>query len=174
MDEGLNRGNPLREFFGEAVHIALSDKLGLRDVDEVEIYLAEMLVLFMHDDKLFAIRDQQGQKVRTVVDMLAEGDIRLKAESFERERTVHKHIGDFILFWSGLYPEFLTRFRRQEGLDCLVDYTIQAQESYHIVSTFDYGPYAQEAPVFKRLSSEFEAFRIGLNMVRANLPGLSP
>lgn len=161
--------NSLQSFFGEALHEAISKQLGLTGVDDVELYLAQMLSRFIHDDRVFAIKDQAGRPVRSIAEMLAEGDVRLRAESFERERTVHQHIGDFILFWSGLYPEFLTRFRREDSLDCLVDYTLQAQESYHIVSTFDYGPYAAEAPVFRRLSEEFEAFRIGLNIVRARI-----
>ncbi|MFN8219328.1 MAG: hypothetical protein U0S12_04250 [Fimbriimonadales bacterium] len=172
MPDGIDREHPIRDFFCEAVHVAISDKLGLKDVDDVENYLAELLVAFTHDDRVFAIRDGSGRTVRSVAEMIAEGDIRLRADSFRREREVHKHIGDFILFWSGVYPEFLERFRRADGLDSLIDYQEQGRESYFIVSTFDHGEFAPEAPTFRKLSSEFEAFRIGLNIVRTNLPGL--
>ncbi len=95
--------------------------------------------------------------------MLAEGDVRLRADSFDREREVHKHIGDFILFWSGLYPNHLTKLKivTQANLTC--DYTRQGQRSYHLVSTFNHDPYTAEAPIFNTLSERFEdlAFVLG-------------
>lgn len=165
MDDNIDRKHTLREFFGEAIHTSLTDTLGMRDVDHVEQYLAGLLLDFSHRDRVFAIRDPLGQQVEDLEAMLAEGDVTQNADSFAREREVHKHIGDFLLFWSGVYPEFLGRFHRSP-------HALQQQgaESYHIVSTFDFEPYSGEAPLFKRLSEDFEMFRIGLNIVRKRLP----
>ena len=101
--------------------------------------------------------------------MLVEGDVVLHATSFDREREVHKHIGDFALFWTGVYPEMLRHFRAAHRADHLVDYVAQGRRSYQIASTFDHGPYAGEAPVLRRLSEQFETCMLGLNLVRKEL-----
>jgi len=43
------------------------------------------------------------------------------------------------------------------------------KESYYIVSTFEFFEYAKVAPLFKRLSREFEGCVYGLNMVKNEL-----
>src|SRR5262249_26681456 len=81
-------------------------------------------------------------------------------------REVYRHIGDFTLFWTGVYPEALRRLRRELSKDHLIDYTEQGKRSYYIASTFEQEPYREEAPVLRRLSSEFELCAYGLNQVR--------
>ncbi|HRK20774.1 MAG TPA: hypothetical protein PLX06_03155 [Fimbriimonadaceae bacterium] len=157
-------------FFREAVHESLHDRLGLRNMEDVENYMAGLLARFLHDEKIFAIRDAHGRRVRSVAEMLAEGDVRLNAASFEREREVHRHIGDFLLFWSGLFPEFLDSIR-DHAADGLIDAVRQGSESYYIVSSFDYAPYDSEAPTFRKLSNEFLACREGLRLMRGSFEG---
>jgi hypothetical protein len=82
---------------------------------------------------------------------------------------VHKHIGDFTLFWSGVYPEMLRYFRSATCRDHLLDYVEQGRKSYGIAATFDYGAYQDEAPILKQLSERFETCMVGLNMVRREL-----
>jgi hypothetical protein len=83
---------------------------------------------------------------------------------------VHKHIGDYILFWTGVNPDFLRRLRLDDGRDLVCDYTVQGRASYHVVSTFDHPPYTSEAPTFRKLSDGFDAFAAALGQVRRHLP----
>jgi hypothetical protein len=161
----------LHRMFLEGVHTALSERLGMEADAQIESYLAEVLVAFSHSDRIFALRDPIGNRLKSVTDMLAEGDVRLNANSFERERQVHKHIGDFILFWSGLYPDFLKQLKLEDGRDLLCDYVRQGQESYYIVSTFDYGRYSDQASMYRRLSVHFGDYSRGLSLLRETLPG---
>jgi len=172
MRKEINGEHPIWMYFGKAVHEALNGELGVNDED-VEVYLTGMLVEFLHRDNLFAIRDRQGHTLQSIADMLAEGDVRLNADSFTREREVHRHIGDFLLFWSGLFPEFLREMRMQDLRDALLDVNAQAKESYHIASTFDHAPYTAEAKTFRKLSTQFEAYQAGLMLVRASFDGMS-
>lgn len=172
MKRDISGDHPLRSYFCEALHESLSALLGLSQTEDVETYLAGMLIEFLNFDGIYAIRDAEGKPVQTVVEMLAEGDVRQNADSFEREREVHRHIGDYLLFWSGLFPEFLNRLRAMGQKDLMVDVIKQGQFSYHVVSTFDYGRYADEAPVFRKLSSEFDAYRTGLSIMRRSFAGL--
>lgn len=160
MKRDVDQYHPIRLYFTDAIHESLHARLGLDSDVDVEAYLTDMLVAFVHQDEVFSIRDKNGRQLKTVAEMMAEGDIRLNADSFEREREVHKHIGDFLLFWGGMFGQFLECDR-------------QGKESYHIVSTFDFDPYSQEAPLFKKLSDEFEAYRLGLSLVRASFEGFA-
>ena len=86
MTRDMNGDNSIRRFFADALHDSLA-KMGLKE-EKVEEYLAEMMVRFLHQDGLYGIRDAQGRRVESVADMVAEGDVRLNANSFDREREV--------------------------------------------------------------------------------------
>ena len=103
--------------------------------------------------------------------MLLESDpIYGPAPSFDRERQVRKHIGDYTLFLAGMFPESINHFRlRRQRLENFVEWVKAGKESYYIVSQFDLFEYKQEAPFFARLSGSFEACIYGLNMVRGEL-----
>jgi hypothetical protein len=156
----------------QAVHHALNDEMKLQGGHDVEAYLARLLEEFVHFDRLFGIRDAAGRRVESVAEMVMEGDIRLNAESFERERAVHRHIGDFLLFWNGVFPEFLSQLRLHNGKDVMLDPVRQGQMSYYVASTFDYDPYTEEAAIFRKLSDRFEEYCHGLRIVRASFEGL--
>ncbi len=156
--------NPLKAHFSLALQKAFDRELGLVDVTDVEDYLAAMLVRFVHLDQVYGIRDARGQRVEQIAEMVAEGDVRLRADSFEREREVHRHIGDFLLFWTGVFPEYL-----KAGPDALINPMKQGQVSYYVASTFDYPPYDQEAATFKKLSEGFEQYSYGLRIARTSL-----
>ncbi len=81
-------------------------------------------------------------------------------------REFHRHIGDFTLFWTGVYPEALRRLRSVLSKDHFIDYCEQGKRSYYIASTFEEENYQVEAPVLRRLSQEFELCAFGLNRVR--------
>jgi hypothetical protein len=156
----FEREHPLRELFAEKLHTQLDRHVGLTD-EQVETYLLDLMIAFMHRDRMYAIRDAQGRIVHSVTAMLAEGDVRFNAESFDREREVHKHVGDFLLFCGGMFPEML------QGQ--AVDVDSQGRESYYIASTFTHSPYEAEAALFAKLSAEFPAYRFGLKLVRDSL-----
>jgi len=136
-------------------------------------YLVEVLTEFTHMDNIFKIKNARGRRLEEVAEMLMEGDVLLNARSFQREREVHKHIGDFTLFWTGMYPEMLRFLRAPHRKDHLIDYVEQGKRSYYIASTFREGPYAQEWPILRRLSEEFEICSFGLNLVRQELDRMS-
>ena len=171
MDYDNTDSHPIRRYFAVEIHKALHE-VGLCEQD-VEAYLSHMLVNFLHNDTIYSIRDASGHRLEAVVDMLVEGDIRLNANSFDRERQVHKHIGDFLLFWSGLFPEFLKTMKHVSHRDVGLDIVKQGQQSYFVASTFEHDPYTSEAPVLLKLSTQFEGYQRGLSVVRESFEGLS-
>ena len=161
----IGPGHPLRHLFLEAVHEEVLRHVSSQGYDLAEAYLCELLLDFLRTDRLYAIKDSDGKPVTSVIEMAAEGDIRLNATSFDREREVHKHIGDFILFWAGVYPDFLTRLKCLSLADIACDYKAQGRNSYRLVSTFRHPPFDGEAPVFELLSEGFDDFAFVLRQV---------
>jgi len=162
--------HPLQELFSELIHHHFDCDIGLRDC-EVQDYIANILTEFCQCEQLFKIRNVQGRPLSDVGEMLLEADpVYGPAPSFDRERQVRKHIGDYILFFSGLFPENINHFRlRWQRLENVVDFIKAGKESYYIVSKFDQFEYARLAPLFGKLSNEFESCVYGLNLVKGDL-----
>jgi hypothetical protein len=161
----LRRDLSLQELFGELVERAFA--LSLRWDDwQVMRYLTRLLTEFAHIDSLYRLRDLNGRPLQEVAEMLYYADVRLGAQSFYQEREVHRHIGDFTLFWTGVYPEALPKLRASLRKDHLIDYVQQGKQSYRLVSLFDIGEWREEAPMFRRLSENFEVAMQGLHAVR--------
>jgi hypothetical protein len=79
---------------------------------------------------------------------------------------VHRHIGDFTLFWTGVYPEVVEGMRY--GKDALLDYQQQGKRAYWIASTIPVEEKVEAAPadILKRLSEQFDLCVYGLGEVR--------
>lgn len=155
--------HPLRRLFAGLTEHAFLTTLGVADTKLTD-YLSEMLSRFVHVDAVFRLRNVQGKRLDEVADMMLEAEA-LPA-SGRTCREVHRHIGDFTLFWTGIYPEALERLRSILRRDHFVDYCEQGKRSYWIASTFADDPYREEAPVLRRLSQEYELCAYGLNQVR--------
>jgi len=161
-------GHPLRRLFAELISKTLRHELHHYD-SETAGYLTELLVEFTSADRLYKIRDTTGRRLDDVGEMLIESNPLLAASSFDREREVRKRIGDYVLFFTGLFPEYLKRPRRSLRLDYFVDYVKAGKESYQIVSKFDQFEYRKVAPLFRWLAENFELCVFGLNRVRDEL-----
>ena len=166
----IPESHPLRSFFQERVQDHFEQEIGLRDT-ELQDYVANMLTEFCETEQLYKIRDASGRPLHDVGEMLLESDpIYGPAPSFDRERQVRKHIGDYALFCTGMFPESINHFRlRKQRLENFVDWMKAGKESYYIVSKFEHFEYAKVAPLFARLSQEFEACVFGLNRVKNEL-----
>jgi hypothetical protein len=155
--------HPLRRFFAGTAEHTFLETIGIGDPRLID-YLSALLSRFVHIDALHRLSNVQGRRLEEVADMM------LEAESFPAEgrtrREVYRHIGDYTLFWTGVYPEALSRLRSVLRRDHFIDYCEQGKRSYYIASTFEEEPYREEAPVLRRLSAEFELCAYGLNQVR--------
>ena len=155
--------HPLRRLFAGLTEQTFITTLGLADPPLTD-YLSEMLSRFISINALYRLRDAAGRRLEEVAEMMIEAEA-LPPEGRTR-REVHRHIGDFTLFWTGVYPEALQKLRNALTKDSFIDYCEQGKRSYSIASTFEEGPYRAEAPVLRRLSEEFELCAYGLGQVR--------
>ena len=127
--------------------------------------------MLFRSDQLFKIHDAANHQLTDVGEMLLESDpVYGPAPSFDRERQVRKHIGDYTLFLTGMFPESINHLRlRRHRMENLVDWVKAGKESYFIVSKFEHFEYAKVAPLFASLSKNFESCVYGLNMVKNDL-----
>ena len=168
----IPESHPLRQLFEELVSEHYVSDMHLFD-PQISSYVANILTEFCETDQLYKIRDASGRPPHDVGEMLVESNPMLDARSFERERQVRKHIGDYTLFLTGMFPEYVATLpRRGLRLDSLVDYVKAGKESYRIVAAFDQFEYRQVAPLFRRLAEEFEWCVYGLNRVKSDLEGM--
>jgi len=174
-DSRVPEQHPLRQLFGTLAEKTFTEKLGWADFNVSE-YVSALLVDFIRQDQLHQITNARGERVEAVVDLLYESEVTHEAGSFEREREVHRHIGDWTLFMAGLFPEYLTRIKTT-GLiyhkDFLVDYIKTGKRSYRIAAEFDLTPTAADAhpspPLFRTLSDNFELCVAGIGFIRRDL-----
>jgi hypothetical protein len=169
MTPVLSGPNDLRRLFAAVTEQTFQTELGVADPKLID-YLVELLLRFVRSESIFKVRNAVGRRLEEVADMMLEAEQR----QARPKREIHRHIGDFTLFWSGVYPEALPHLRSADRQDHLLNYCEQGKRSYYIASTFDDGPYQEEAPVLRRLSDEFELCSFGLNRVRQEWNRRSP
>ena len=151
----------LRRLFAALAEHTFQVDLGVADPALTD-YLVEMLVRFTRSEEMYRFRDVEGRRLVEVVDMVSEAEQR----EAKPQRELHRHIGDYTLFWSGVFPEALKRLQSASHKDHLIDYEQQGRESYYIASRFEDEPFEEEAPVLRRLSKDYDLVRFGLNRVR--------
>jgi hypothetical protein len=165
-----SRHHPLRTLFRELVRQHLFRGMQSADSDVAD-YVSGLLTDFLQVDNLYRIRNARGRCLDEVAEMLVESNPLLDASSFDREREVRKHIGDFTLFFTGLFPEAVASLPRLRPLsrDNFVDYVAAGKESYAVVAAFNLCEYRDQAALFRRLSDRFEQCVFGLNQVKHEL-----
>ena len=151
----------VRRFFSGITEYAFHGRLGVVEPAMVE-YISEMLTSFTHCDRIFSLRSTTGRRLDQVVDMLVEA----QARQGTALREIHRHIGDFTLFWTGVYPEAVERLRKQGRKDGLIDYPTQGKRAYRIASTIPTDAETPRSEVLEQLSDQFELCVYGLGEIR--------
>jgi hypothetical protein len=166
----IPESHPLQQLFEDLVGRHYAEQIGIRN-PQIVAYVSHLLAEFCDSEQLFKIRNALNRPLSDVGEMLLEADpVYGPAPSFDRERQVRKHIGDYTLFFAGMFPESIHHFRlRRQRLENFVDWMKAGKESYYIVSKFEHFEYAKVAPLFASLSKNFEECVYGLNMVKSDL-----
>lgn len=155
--------SPIHRFFAGITEQTFHAQLGVPDTDLID-YLTGLLTRFIRSDMVFKIRGLTGKPLTEVADMLIEADARIGAA----QRTVHQHVGDFLLFWSGVYPEAIARMQREDRKDHLLNYWAEGKRAYSTASVLsaEDEDAKDDAELLSKLSHEFELCAYGLGEVR--------
>jgi hypothetical protein len=132
-----------------------------------------MLTRFARTEQLHP-RGTVMPRLETVVDMLLEIQHAWQDDSPafrpEHEVSVRRHIGDYTLFMTGLFPE------RVERMASMSYYVSEGKRAYRFVSEHDRAQGHEAAP-YRRLADRFEAYMRALDYARHAYfrePGLPP
>jgi hypothetical protein len=158
MTRTISESHPLHKLFRGLTETTFLSELGIGDPRLVG-YVAGLLARFVPSESVWKLRDNQGRRLTEVSAMLAEAEA---ANDDQRRRECHRHVGDFALFWSGVFPEALPRLQASQSPDHLIDFCQQGKRSYYLASTYE----GDESQVLRWLSAEFELFAYGLSRVR--------
>jgi len=151
----------IERFFGGLSEYIFEVKLGVANVQLVD-YVNDMLLRFVRVESLHRVRRDNGRPATEVFQMLCEAEQRIGLA----RREVHRHIGDFTLFWSGMYPESLRRGRSDHSHDSFLDYCRQGKRAYAIAAEIEGGQDRPSSELLMQLSDEFEMCAYGLREIR--------
>lgn len=152
----------LEKFFAGLAENTFQTHLGVADPQLID-YVSGLLIRSVRLEPLNSIRGVDGTKAKDISEMVVEAKHRLG----DARRRIHLQIGDFALFWAGLFPESLRRKSRYARVDQYTDYCNHGKRAYQIASTIDSSD--EETPpneVLERLSERFELCAYGLREVR--------
>jgi hypothetical protein len=159
-----------RRFFAGITEQAFMTELGVADPPLID-YVAGLLWRFVRSDDVYSVRTPRGERLTQVADMLAEAHAR---EGLAK-RQLLRHVGDFTLFWTGVFPEVAERLRKTGAKDALLDYRELGKRSYRIAAQIPAPPVPATADdtraptaaeLLERLSAEYELCVYGLGEVR--------
>lgn len=158
---GTNSESSLDRFFiGLSEHV-FHTQLGVVDTQLVD-YVSDLLIRFIRLDSHTKVRRVDGKPAAEVVTMVEEAEKRLG----DARREVHRHIGDYTLFWSGVYPEALRNLQSKDKRDQFVSYCAQGKRAYHIASSIEGDRKSISSALLERMSKHFEMCAYGLREIR--------
>lgn len=161
MAKILRGEDALRRLFAALTESAFCVELGVADPPLID-YLTDLLVRFVRVDAIHRIRNAEGERLEQVAEMLWEAEQR----TARPRRELYRHIGDVTLFWTGVYPESLSKRKSALQPDHLIDYFEQGKRSYYLASEMDDADADHPPEILRRLSHDFELCTYGLNRVR--------
>jgi hypothetical protein len=177
----ISENHPLRKLFRSATGNAFRFNQALR-TDAIEEYFSEwLLARFVRWDDPWRAGNARGWRLAEPCGTPAPGGDRMG------ELALHQHIGDYVLFMAGIFPEGLVRGCPGRGEGLLVRlgglyqpckspldfYIRQGQASYRKASEFMREVSPDKAGVLGRLSQDFGAYVRVMSLVRLNLAAAS-
>ncbi|MFI5323112.1 MAG: hypothetical protein ACHQ6U_06190 [Thermodesulfobacteriota bacterium] len=158
MTIGKINSASIKSFFSNLVHTSFLD-LGKDKDKDAAGYLIDMLTEFARTDNLYKLHDSEGKKIQTIVEILLESK-NSPVDNAGYEREVRKYVGDFALFMSGIFREYVSRG------SYLRYYMSEGMKSYFVVSQLDLERGEGNPIMFSKLAREFEFYSGALDYMR--------
>jgi hypothetical protein len=151
----------VERFFRGLTEYAFHARLGVVDPPLVD-YVSVMLVRFIRNERL-AILPGAGAESADMSHLLLAAERHADPAEAREE---YRHIGDVTLFWSGLYPEALARYRQPGPHADLVGYKAAGRRAYWLAAALEPEEAAAERALLERLAQEYDLCVEGLAEVR--------
>jgi hypothetical protein len=176
----VRRPGNLDLFFRGLAEHAFHGRLGVVDPPLVH-YVSTLLVRFIRNDHLRPLPGGRPEAGDQLVAMLATmralppepelaegpppGREGRAATPPNWHGVAYRHVGDYTLFWTGLYPEALRRRGPASRADRLDEYRTAGKQAYWLASTCG-AANDGERSLLERLSRDYDTCAAGLGEVR--------
>lgn len=144
-------------FFRGLTEYAFHARLGVVDPPLVD-YVAALLVRFLRVDPQAAVPVTAPDAADVARLMVA-----AREHAAAEARAEFRQIGDVTLFWSGIYPEAVSR-RQLAGDEPLIEYREAGRRAYWLAATIE--PETAARTLLERLARDYDVCVEGLGEVR--------
>lgn len=124
-------------------------------------YVASMIIAFSRSGRAYRISDHSDQEYRYLVDIVARmGDSR-DGEAF----LLRAHLGEFSLWLSGVFPDFIESRVRRRGAPSIEYYEQMGATGYTMASASPEADRLGVGPVLHEVARRFRSVRSALNRI---------
>ena len=150
----------IERYFAGIAENTFHTQLGVVDPPLIN-YVTDLLIRFVRLDNFYRVRSLSGQPIMEINELVDEATQRLG----DAKRQILQHIGDFALFWLGVFPE--TFQKDGERTRKYTDYCEHGKRSYEIASKIETtDDEAPDSSVLETLSESFELCAYGIQEVK--------
>lgn len=144
------------------IYVAVRHALRRVGVDDPELsdYLGALVLEFGMRDRALRISPSDDQVYRYVSDIVA--DLELVADA-RRAFLLRAHLGNFSLWLSGVFPEYVTARSARHGGPDIRYYEEMGARGFRLASDHRLAKEWELAEIFHRAAESFERLRVGLN-----------
>ena len=139
-------------------HALLEDGLTDRALAD---YLAALLLAFGRHHRAYRVLEDDATEFHYLADMLAEGE---RADD-RRAFLVRAHMGEFALWLSGIFPDYITRRVQRRGAPGLDYYEWLGAHGYRLAAASREAEAHGLVVLYRSLADSFPNLRIALNRV---------
>lgn len=154
------RQETIEKYFAGIAENTFHTQLGVVNPPLVN-YVTDLLIRFVRLDNFYRVRSISGKPIMDVDELVGEATMRLG----DAKREILQYIGDFTLFWLGVFPEsFQKNGERTAKYNNFCEHGSRSYEIASQIETTD-----EEAPdseVLGTLSESFELCAYGIQEVR--------
>lgn len=139
-------------------------ELGVDDRDVTD-YCAAMVLAFGHKDRAWRIGEHDENRYSYLVELVEEAS---RAEG-ERQFRVRVHIGNFALWLTGIFPDYIAARRARKGGPDLDYYEAVGRSGYRLASDHAVAARTGLGAVLRTAGERFGALRVALNRLSDRL-----
>ena len=136
-------------------------KLGIANIELVN-YLNGLLIQFIRADAILIPNGKTDHTARKIIEMLDVAETSMAPE----RRDIYQAIGDYTLFWVGVYPESLNKRQTRQTTNWIHNFTRQGKKCYALASEMKPAALQPSEQVLHCLSQQYELCAFGLRESR--------
>jgi len=154
----LSSAPPGLVFYILVRHALLEDGVNDRSLAD---YLSALLLAFGREGRAYRVLEDDGFEFRYLTDIVAEGDRTAGRRAF----LLRAHLGEFALWLSGVFPDYITHRVHRRGAPGLDYYEQLGSRGYRLAAGSTEAEVHGLAGIYRHCAEQFPTLRVALNRV---------